>query len=229
MKTLAQYALGIAALAALLVGCGGSQAAVGTPSSVPPSTDHAQKSSTRSAGRLSSTLHYLYVTNHSSLNVSAFAINASSGALKKVQGSPFAASYYPEGEAIDPVGAFMYVVDGGTRIGRGDAVSAYVINTQSGALSQVQGSPFAAGAQPTSGDRSDRQVRLRGQLRFQRYFRLRHQREQRCLDTGEGVAVCGRQRNERGGDRSDGSVPRMRSISGPPMFLPIRSTRAAVP
>jgi hypothetical protein len=61
MKTLAQYAVGIAASAALLVGCGGRSQ---------------------------------YVSNGNSGNVSAFAINASSGALRPLKSSPFAAGSY---------------------------------------------------------------------------------------------------------------------------------------
>lgn len=81
--------------APLLVGCGGSQAAVTSPGSVTPSNNHAQKSSTQSAGRLTTSVHYLYVSNGNSDNVSAFAINASSGALTKVKGSPFLAGSNP--------------------------------------------------------------------------------------------------------------------------------------
>jgi len=143
MKTLAQCLLSIGAAAALLAGCGASQAGVGTEGSLPPSNSHGQKSSTQSAGRLTSTVHYLYVTNGNSNNISAFSINASSGALTQVQGSPFGAGSGPVGEAVDPVGAFMYVANG-----ESDNVSAYVINTKSGALTQVQGSPFAAGGYP---------------------------------------------------------------------------------
>jgi hypothetical protein len=61
MNTLAQYAVGIAASAALLVGCGGGSQ---------------------------------YVSNGNSGNVSAFAINASSGALTPLKSSPFAAGSY---------------------------------------------------------------------------------------------------------------------------------------
>ncbi len=143
MKTLAQYALSIGASAALLVGCGGSQPPIGAPAFVAPSNNHGQKSSVQSAGRLTSTVHYVYVTNGTSDNVSAFAIDTSSGALTQVEGSPFGAGSRPVGEAIDPVGAFIYVANGDS-----DNVSAYVINTESGALTQVQGQPFAAGSYP---------------------------------------------------------------------------------
>ena len=124
-----------------------------------PSSTYTQKNSARSAGRLSTTVHYLYVTNGGSANVSAFAINASSGALTHVEGSPFAARSRPIGEAIDPTGAFMYVANGNS-----NDVSAYAINASTGALTQVQGSAVCSGLLPmASGDRSYRHVRLCGQ------------------------------------------------------------------
>jgi uncharacterized protein YcfL len=39
--------------------------------------------------------YYVYVTNCLSDNVSAYAINTTTGALQKVSGSPFAAGNYP--------------------------------------------------------------------------------------------------------------------------------------
>jgi 6-phosphogluconolactonase len=91
---------------------------------------------------------FVYVTNQNSNNVSAFKINTTTGALKQVAGSPFA-SAYPIGLVVDPSGKFVYVTDGGVS-SSGGGVWAYKINTTSGALSEVLGSPFAAGAQPAS-------------------------------------------------------------------------------
>lgn len=85
--------LGIAASTALLVGCGGSRASVGTLGSVPPSNSHGHKSTTQSAGRLTTTVHYVYVTSYGSHDVSVYAINAASGALTQVKGSPFLARH----------------------------------------------------------------------------------------------------------------------------------------
>ena len=89
---------------------------------------------------------FVYVTNHGTGNVSAYAINTASGALTQVQGSPFAAGANPTSVAIDPTGNFAYVGD----IGNGSSgnVSAFAINAGSGALTPVQGSPFLAGRHP---------------------------------------------------------------------------------
>jgi len=53
---------------------------MGAPGFVARSDGYTEKSSAQSAGRRR-TVHYLYVTNHHSRDVSAFAIHASSGAL----------------------------------------------------------------------------------------------------------------------------------------------------
>jgi 6-phosphogluconolactonase len=90
---------------------------------------------------------FAYVANEgyaSSGNVSAYAINARSGALTQVKGSPFSAGIETYGVAIDPTGKFAYATNYGS-----DSVSAYAINAKSGALTQVPGSPFAAPGAPT--------------------------------------------------------------------------------
>jgi 6-phosphogluconolactonase (cycloisomerase 2 family) len=69
-------------------------------------------------------------------------IDAISGALTPVNGSPFKAGDHPSGVAIDLTGEFAYVTNFGS-----DDVSAYAIR-QSGALTPVKGSPFAAGIGP---------------------------------------------------------------------------------
>src|SRR5260370_41528293 len=79
-------------------------------------------------------------TSASSDVIAAYGINAASGALTPIQGSPFAAGRGPRGVAVDPTGKFLYVpnVVAGT-------VSVYAINAGSGALTAIPGSPFPAG------------------------------------------------------------------------------------
>ncbi|MHB1550209.1 MAG: beta-propeller fold lactonase family protein, partial [Vulcanimicrobiaceae bacterium] len=86
---------------------------------------------------------FAYVTNASGVgSVSAYTINAATGALTPVVGSPFAAgssspsgSSSPWGVAVDPTGKFAYVANY-------DAtnISAYTINAATGALTPVAGS-----------------------------------------------------------------------------------------
>jgi 6-phosphogluconolactonase len=76
--------------------------------------------------------------------VSGYAIDATTGALTPVPGSPFAAAPSPYSVAVDRDGRFLYV-------GNDDSyeVSAFSIDQTNGALVPVVGSPFPApGIQP---------------------------------------------------------------------------------
>jgi 6-phosphogluconolactonase (cycloisomerase 2 family) len=86
---------------------------------------------------------FAYVANGGSNNVSAYTINAATGALTPVAGSPFTAGSVPIEVAVDPTGKFAYVSNDGS-----DNVTAYAINAATGALAPVVGSPFAAGSVP---------------------------------------------------------------------------------
>jgi DNA-binding beta-propeller fold protein YncE len=80
--------------------------------------------------------------------VSAYATNSSSGtlsAVKAVSGSLFAAGTEPVGAAVDPTGKFVYVANNAS-----NNLSAYTINSSTGALTAIGGSPFAAGTGPWS-------------------------------------------------------------------------------
>lgn len=146
MRTLAGFALTISV--ALLAACGGSQPP-SLPGAMPVSTNYPQKSFTRNVGRATGTVEFAFVANFYSNNVSAYAIDASNGALMQVQGSPFAAGFGPSAVAIDPTGNFAYVANNGSVSGKQPgSVSAFTINPRSGALTAVQGSPFAAGSNP---------------------------------------------------------------------------------
>ncbi len=83
---------------------------------------------------------FVIVANQTSNNVSVFAIDAGSGALTQVPGSPFAAGSYPNSVAIDPNGKFAYVVNQTYPYYQGN-VSAYAINPASGVLTPMEGSP----------------------------------------------------------------------------------------
>ncbi len=73
-------------------------------------------------------------------NVSAYTINAATGALTPVAGSPFSAGSGPIELAVEPTGRFLYVANITS-----NNVSAYAIDATSGALTLVPGSPFSAG------------------------------------------------------------------------------------
>ncbi|HEY6925210.1 MAG TPA: beta-propeller fold lactonase family protein [Steroidobacteraceae bacterium] len=75
----------------------------------------------------------MYVTNLQSNNISAYVIDAQSGALTPVAGSPFPADF-PHSVAVDPQGKYAYVVTN-------KSISAYMIDSVSGALAAIAGSP----------------------------------------------------------------------------------------
>ena len=85
---------------------------------------------------------FAYVSNQASNDVSAYTINPATGALTSIGARVAAGIAYDV--TADPSGKFAYVANGNS-----DTVSAYTINA-TGALSEVPGSPFPAGALPTS-------------------------------------------------------------------------------
>ena len=91
---------------------------------------------------------FVYVANENSADVSAYTINSSTGALTEITGSPFASGTYPYSVTVDPTGKFAYVANGGFM--DAGTVSAYTINSSTGALTEITGSPLAAGDEPRS-------------------------------------------------------------------------------
>ena len=88
---------------------------------------------------------YAYAVNFNSNDISAFSINASTGALTSVAGSPFAVGEQPQSVAVDPTHKFAYV----GHLWSG-ALSAFTINAATGALTAIAGSPFMIDGHPTS-------------------------------------------------------------------------------
>jgi 6-phosphogluconolactonase (cycloisomerase 2 family) len=87
----------------------------------------------------------LYVANNGSNNVSAYAIDASSGALGAVAGSPFpTGGVGPSAVAVDPETSFVYVTEQGSH-----DIAAFSI-ASNGALQPVKGSPFGVATAATA-------------------------------------------------------------------------------
>jgi 6-phosphogluconolactonase len=89
---------------------------------------------------------FVIVANQGTSNVSVFSLDASTGVLAAVPGSPFASGSAPGPVAIDPSGKFVFVGDTG-----GNSLPAYTINS-AGSLTPVTGTPIPLGdnAQPSS-------------------------------------------------------------------------------
>jgi 6-phosphogluconolactonase (cycloisomerase 2 family) len=92
---------------------------------------------------------FTYVTNGTTNNISAFAVSQVNhnefGNLTAVSGSPFAlrsGSTTPAAAVVHPSGKFLYTANYGSA-----NVSAFSIST-TGQLTELTGSPFAAGQQP---------------------------------------------------------------------------------
>jgi 6-phosphogluconolactonase (cycloisomerase 2 family) len=88
---------------------------------------------------------FSYVANSTENDVSAYAINANTGALTNVPGSPYGSGKKPVSIATDLAGTRAFVADT-----TGNTLSGYSINTSTGALSAIAGSPFATGNGPAA-------------------------------------------------------------------------------
>jgi DNA-binding beta-propeller fold protein YncE len=88
---------------------------------------------------------FAYVANANSANVSGYTINAITGVLTPISGSPFAAGAAPSSVVVHPAGKFAYVANIGSA-----NVSGYTINAATGVLTPISGSPFAARVGPRS-------------------------------------------------------------------------------
>jgi 6-phosphogluconolactonase len=89
---------------------------------------------------------FVVVANQGTNSVAVFSLNATTGALTEVPGSPFASGSAPGPVAIDPSGKFVFVGNTG-----GNSLSAYMIDS-AGSLTPVTGTPTPLGTntQPSS-------------------------------------------------------------------------------
>lgn len=89
---------------------------------------------------------HLYLASAGDAKIAGFAIDATTGALTALAGSPYAAGTNAGGiPAFSPDGKYVYVVD---QSSSGGTVSGYSVDPTSGVLTPLAGSPFAAGSTP---------------------------------------------------------------------------------
>jgi len=92
---------------------------------------------------------FAYVVNFSDGNVSGYAINATTGALTPIPGSPFGADLAPVSIAADPRSKFAYVAACGSFCAGGGenygGILGYTINATTGALKSINGLGFPPG------------------------------------------------------------------------------------
>jgi 6-phosphogluconolactonase len=96
---------------------------------------------------------FIYVPNTNSGNVSAYTINANTGALSAVAGSPFAAGISPGIVTPDPSEKFLYASNGGGPT-NAPTITEYTVNSSTGALTEIPGSPIAFSNSLQSGGQS---------------------------------------------------------------------------
>jgi len=90
--------------------------------------------------------NFVVIANQATNNVSVFSLDANTGVLTAVTGSPFATGGQPGPVAIDPSGKFVFVGDTG-----GNSLSAFTIDA-AGSLTPVPGTAVSLGinAQPVA-------------------------------------------------------------------------------
>jgi 6-phosphogluconolactonase (cycloisomerase 2 family) len=100
---------------------------------------------------------FVYTANLDEEDISAYTINAATGILTAVSGSPFAAGKYPVTLAPDPSGRYLYVVNSDDADSSAD-LSSYRISASTGALKALADSPLPlfAGADAATVDPSGR-------------------------------------------------------------------------
>ncbi|MDR3673713.1 MAG: beta-propeller fold lactonase family protein [Holophaga sp.] len=112
---------------------------------------------------LTYTPKFVYVSNSNDETISGFSLDASSGALTALSGSPFRSpdSKYMDQIATSPDSKFLFAA------GQSGTVYAFSIDSTSGALTSVSGSPFTANASimfnAVAADPFDRFVYAHGQ------------------------------------------------------------------
>jgi len=93
------------------------------------------------------TAKFLYVPNQTAGTVSAYTINASTGFLTAVAGSPFATEPAPRFATADASGKFLYVTTLGSSTNP-PRISGYALNGTSGVLTELDDSPFDLSSTP---------------------------------------------------------------------------------
>jgi 6-phosphogluconolactonase len=92
---------------------------------------------------------FLYLTHLDSCGddctgaISAYKIGTD-GSLTEISGSPYNTDYGTLGVAISPSGQFLYAMNGTNCCHTANSISVFQINSASGALTEVTGSPFSS-------------------------------------------------------------------------------------
>ncbi len=90
---------------------------------------------------------FLYILNYGDGTVSAFSVNQTTGALTAVTGSPFlVGDIFPAAAVVSPNGKYLFVANFSAN--NAGSISVLSINTATGALTPITGSPFTGSGPP---------------------------------------------------------------------------------
>jgi 6-phosphogluconolactonase (cycloisomerase 2 family) len=81
--------------------------------------------------------HFGYVSNQTSSSVFVYGVNSTTGKLTEIQANRVATGVSPSAVSLTADGKFAYVLNGAA------SISAFSVNSSSGALTAIAGSPFA--------------------------------------------------------------------------------------
>jgi 6-phosphogluconolactonase (cycloisomerase 2 family) len=88
---------------------------------------------------------HVYVVNQGTNNISAYAVNTTSGALTQIAGSPFAAGTDPQALVFDPSGVYLYVANASS-----NDLSAYMVDAGTGVLTPLPTATYGTGTGPSA-------------------------------------------------------------------------------
>src|SRR2546429_4637588 len=110
--------------------------------------------------------YFLYASNsypsYPTGSVAGYTIDTVTGSLTAVPGSPFVGGPVPVGVTVDLAGRFVFTANQGSYLTNySGTVSAYAVDANTGALTPVPGSPFAAGLEPTRSEEHTSELQSR--------------------------------------------------------------------
>ncbi len=101
--------------------------------------------------------NFLYSINSMFSETDAFTIGSGGGSLTEISGSPYSVPYGPSSLVVHPSGNFLYVANSNSSFQAPPttgpvegSIYAFSIDSGSGGLTELPGSPFAAGINPNS-------------------------------------------------------------------------------
>ncbi|HOO70692.1 MAG TPA: beta-propeller fold lactonase family protein [Spirochaetota bacterium] len=98
--------------------------------------------------RISPDDKYLYVLDNM-LGTNVYSIDPATGLLTVISGSPFSADALAYDITVHPSGSFVYLaINDTTTTPETNQVRGYAVSTETGALTEISGSPYEPGSQP---------------------------------------------------------------------------------